>query len=118
MLAAIVDILQEAGFHVVPATQGKEALDLFPTSHPDLVLSDISMPLLDGIELFHAIRKTREGRAIPFVFLTARSRREDIFSGTAMGADAYLTKPITANELVATVTSRLRRFAELKEAFS
>jgi CheY-like chemotaxis protein len=118
MLMAIVSILEEAGFHVVAAKNGIEALDLFPRSHPHLILSNISMPRMDGIELFRAIRGSREGRRVPFVFLTARGTREDIFSGVAMEADGYLTKPITAIELVTAVQSRLKRFAELKEAFT
>jgi DNA-binding response OmpR family regulator len=118
MLTALTGVLADAGFRVAAATNGNDALAEFSRSSPNLVLSNISMPGMDGIQLLEAIRETREGRRIPFVFLTARGTRQDIIAGTATGADGYLTKPITSHELVAVVRARLARFQELKEAFS
>ena len=118
MLKALTGLLTDAGYDVVPAKDGKDALVEFSKARSDLVLSNISMPGMDGIQLLAAIRKTREGRRIPFVFLTARGTREDVFAGKAAGADDYLIKPITSNELIAAIHARLSRFQELKEAFS
>jgi DNA-binding response OmpR family regulator len=118
MLSTLGSILEQEGFRVVRAEHGKIALELFVSSPPDLILSAIRMPVLDGFGFLRAMRATREGRRVPFIFLSARSTREDILAGLAAGADAYLTKPLTTEELLSVVRSRLRRFAELKEAFS
>jgi putative two-component system response regulator len=71
------------------------------------------MPIMDGIELFEAVRKQPMGAAIPFIFLTARGTREDIFAAKSLGADDYITKPITSQELLAAVRARLQRTDEL-----
>lgn len=113
MLVALRDILEGAGYDVVTAVNGRMALDAIQADLPALILSDISMPVMDGIELFEAVRKDPRGAAVPFVFLTARGTREDIFAGKSLGADDYITKPITAPELVAAVQAKLDRSKEL-----
>jgi putative two-component system response regulator len=113
MLVALRDILEGAGYRVSTATNGKEALDRFQDVNPSLVLSDISMPIMDGIELFEAVRKLPYGKAVPFIFLTARGTRQDIFAGMSLGADDYITKPVTSQELISAVKARLTRANEL-----
>ena len=81
--------------------------------NPALIMSDISMPGMDGIELYKAVRQRPEGTAIPFIFVTARGTREEIFAAKALGVDDYITKPVTSRELLAAVRARLQRTDEL-----
>lgn len=113
MLVALRDILEGAGYNVSTAANGEAALDVLSSEQPSLILSDISMPVMDGIELFENVRKRPNGTAIPFIFLTARGTREDIFAGKSLGADDYITKPVTSQELLAAVQARLDRTDEL-----
>jgi putative two-component system response regulator len=123
MLIALRDILEGAGYCVATAVNGKDALRAFSEDRPALILSDISMPIMDGIELFEAVRRHPSGMAIPFIFLTARGTREDIFAGKSLGVDDYITKPVTSSELLAAVQARLQRsdelmLAQLKDAYT
>jgi len=113
MLVALRDILEGAGYKVSTAANGVAALEALSNEEPSLILSDISMPIMDGIELFENVRKRPNGTAIPFIFLTARGTREDIFAGKSLGADDYITKPVTSQELLAAVQARLNRTDEL-----
>ncbi len=113
MLIALRDILESAGYQVSTAMNGKEALNRFGEMNPALILSDISMPIMDGIELFETVRKLPGGKAVPFIFLTARGTRQDVFAGMSLGADDYITKPVTSQELISAVKARLTRANEL-----
>lgn len=113
MMVALRDILESAGYAVITASDGRSALQALEAEVPALILSDISMPVMDGIELFETVRKDPRAAAIPFIFLTARGTREDIFAGKSLGADDYITKPITSQELLAAVSARLQRSHEL-----
>lgn len=113
MLIALRDILESAGYVVSPAPNGQVALEVLGRERPSLILSDISMPIMDGIELFDAVRRIPDAATIPFIFLTARGTREDIFAAKSLGADDYITKPITSQELLAAVRARLQRTDEL-----
>src|SRR3990170_6383520 len=112
MMVALRDILEGGGYSVVTASDGRSALQALEAEVPALILSDISMPVMDGIELFETVRKDPRGAGIPFLFLPARGTREDIFAGKSLGADDYITKPITAPELVAAVQAKLHRSDE------
>jgi putative two-component system response regulator len=113
MLIALRDILESAGYVVSPAPNGQVALEILGRERPNLILSDISMPIMDGIELFDSVRRIPDAATIPFIFLTARGTREDIFAAKSLGADDYITKPITSQELLAAVRARLQRTDEL-----
>jgi len=113
MLIALHDILTNAGYDVLTASNGKAALQEIEQTQPALILSDISMPVMDGIQLFQAVRSKAIGVSIPFIFLTARGTRDDILAGKSMGVDDYITKPVTSNELVTAVRARLGRSKEL-----
>jgi putative two-component system response regulator len=113
MLVAFRDILERSGYAVSTASNGNDALVALHDHKPDLIMSDISMPGMDGIELYKAVRQRPGGAAIPFIFVTARGTREDIFAAKALGVDDYITKPVTSQELLAAVRARLQRTDEL-----
>lgn len=122
MLIAFRDVLEGAGYRVKTASNGESALRILQEVRPAMILSDISMPIMDGYELFEAVRQQPGGATIPFIFLTARGTREDIFAGKSLGADDYITKPVTTNELISAVRARLQRadeimLAQLKAAY-
>ncbi len=98
--------LRNEGFDVVAAADGKQALDRFGQETPDLVLLDIMMPELSGLEVCTEIRKRSD---VPVIMLTARSDDVDKIVGLEMGADDYVTKPFNPREVVARVKAALRR---------
>ena len=112
MLMALRDILESAGYVIFTAENGQEALDILANSRPELILSDIAMPVMDGFDLLEAVRQRPSGATIPFIFLTARGTRDDIFMGKSLGVDDYITKPVTSKELLSAVRARLQRADE------
>jgi putative two-component system response regulator len=112
MLIALRDILENAGYVILTAENGQDALNILANSKPELILSDIAMPVMDGFELLEAVRERPTGATIPFIFLTARGTREDIFTGKSLGVDDYITKPVTSKELLSAVRARLQRADE------
>lgn len=102
-------ILQMRGFDVVSFPNGQLALKAFPDVLPDLVVSDIGMPNLDGFGLLDGVRKLPNGAAIPFLFLSAHSEQDDINSARLLGADDFIFKPFAPDDLVNAVVSRLDR---------
>ena len=114
MMIALRDILEGEGYAVITASDGRSALQALDAELPALILSDISMPVMDGIELFEMVRKVPRTAGIPFIFLTARGTSEDVFAGKSLGADDYITKPVTSQQLVSVVRARERRSKELQ----
>ncbi|HVW05820.1 MAG TPA: response regulator transcription factor [Vicinamibacterales bacterium] len=100
------DYLARAGFSVVLAADGASGLDLARRKHPDLIVLDLGLPRLDGLEVARAIRRESD---VPIIMLTARVDEADRLRGFDVGADDYVTKPFSPRELVARVTSVLRR---------
>lgn len=98
--------LQSDGYGVVAATNGQEAVELFEEHQPDVVILDVMMPVMDGLE---AMRRIRESSNVPIILLTARSGPQDKIFGLDMGADDYVTKPFNPDELSARVAAILRR---------
>lgn len=115
LLDVMRSILDAEGYEVFPAANGKIALDLFVTCRPDLVVSDIMMPEMDGYELLESIRQIPEGVTVPFLFLSARTERSDVSRARLLGVDDYLFKPFDAPELINAVRARMdrRRLVEL-----
>jgi putative two-component system response regulator len=115
LLDVMHNILEAEGFEIHPASNGKQALDLFVSLKPDLIVSDIMMPEMDGYELLELIRVMPNGVTVPFLFLSARTERSDVSRARVLGVDDYLFKPFEAQELVNAVRSRLfrRRMVEL-----
>jgi putative two-component system response regulator len=110
------EMLGMEGFTVLTASNGREALDNMQSITPDLILSDIAMPEMDGFAFFEAVRNKPEWVTIPFVFLTARGEKQDVLTGKDLGAEDYLVKPLTRDELVTAVRSRLSRSRQLHMA--
>ncbi len=108
------EVLRKAGYLVVEAENGERALKKMETNTPDLIISDISMPVMDGYAFFKAVRENPEWVGIPFIFLTAYNTQGDIIEGKKLGVEDYLTKPIDYSELLITVQAKLARFRELK----
>jgi len=106
LLKLIRRSLEPLGFSIYTATSGEEGLALFPQIAPDLVILDIMMPGMDGWEVCRRLRKVS---AVPIIFLTALDSVNDIVQGLTGGADDYLAKPFTIEELGARVTAQLRR---------
>ncbi|MBI4485632.1 MAG: response regulator transcription factor [Acidobacteria bacterium] len=100
------DYLQRAGFKVVTALNGADALTLARTAQPDLVVLDLGLPKMDGLDVTRALRKHSN---VPIIMLTARVEESDKLIGLELGADDYLTKPFSPRELVARVRAVFRR---------
>jgi DNA-binding response OmpR family regulator len=100
------DYLEHAGFRVASAHDGREALASFRTGAPDLIVLDLGLPLVDGLDVARTVRKTSN---VPIVMLTGRGDEADRVSGLELGADDYVTKPFSPKELVARVRAVLRR---------
>jgi len=111
----IYNILVLEGYEVFPTANGRQALDFFVSVKPDLIVSDIMMPVMDGFELLEEVRSIPQGVTMPFLFLTARTERRDVKKARALGVDDYLFKPFDAWELIEAVRTRLdrRRAVEL-----
>ena len=99
-------VLNGAGFEVDLVNRGDEALELFRAQRPDLVLLDVMLPGLDGVEV---ARQIRTESMVPIVMLTAKSDTQDVVLGLEAGADDYMVKPFEPAELVARIKVRLRR---------
>lgn len=108
--------LESAGYQVLTANDGIEALDILQTYSIDLILSDIAMPRMNGYQLYEQVRDNPQWLAIPFLFLTARTLDSDIRYGKELGVDDYLTKPIEPEDLLATVQGKLRRAQQLAQS--
>jgi two-component system, OmpR family, alkaline phosphatase synthesis response regulator PhoP len=106
------DYLEQAGFGVSVAGDGSEALMRARTEHPDLVVLDLGLPGLDGLDV---TRTLRAGSNLPIIMLTARDDETDRVLGLELGADDYVTKPFSPRELVARVRAVLRRHASARE---
>ena len=104
--------LEQAGFAVMEADNGVAALLLFQQSRPDIIVLDIMMPILDGLETCRQIRKLG---STPIILLTARSEDEDKLLGFETGADDYVSKPFAPGEVVARVQAILRRFSPVTD---
>lgn len=115
----VAEELEEAGYRVVQAGDGQQALDLLDTSRPDLILCDITMPGMSGYDLLQALRQTRDDLAdIPFVFLTAQTDPKQVVDGKRAGADDYLIKPIDFDLMLATIQARITQVARIRQRYS
>ncbi|MBP0019637.1 MAG: hybrid sensor histidine kinase/response regulator [Cyanobacteria bacterium SBLK] len=107
----IQEVLESGGYRVLLAATGEIGLDIAKNELPDLILSDIMMPGLDGYKVVALLRDNHVTNAIPIIFLTAKASWEDLRRGMEVGVDDYLTKPFKAKELLNSVASRLERQA-------
>lgn len=105
----LLKLLEAEGFEVKGAENGEAGVSLAIEQVPDLILCDIMMPELDGHGVLEALRQNIATAAIPLIFLTAKAERSDWRQGMELGADDYLTKPFTRDELLAAIATRLKK---------
>lgn len=105
ILALLVLRLEGAGFRVVQAADGEQALALARDLHPSVAVLDVMMPRLTGTEVLGALRADPATRDLRVVLVSARAQQSDVETGLAAGADAYLAKPFQASELIEIVQS-------------
>ncbi|MBM3840804.1 MAG: response regulator transcription factor [Verrucomicrobia bacterium] len=105
----VVTLLELEGFEVVSAADGPRGLELAQASRPDLILCDVMMPGVDGYGVLQAVRENSALAHIPFIFFTAKGERPDVRQDMNLGADDYLTKPVSNHELLAAITARFER---------
>jgi signal transduction histidine kinase len=115
MRDGVCEILEMAGYRVSVASNGREALELLEEATPELILSDIMMPEMDGYCFYRQVRQDDRWLPVPFIFLTARTEKTDVLRGKSMGVDDYLTKPFEAEELLVAVESKVARMRELQK---
>ena len=109
LLMAVSETLMAEGYEVVTARRGAEALVRVAERIPDLIISDIRMPGMDGYQLARSLRSAPHTRLVPIVFLTAKDETGDRIAGFRSGVDAYVTKPFESEELIAIVAGILER---------
>ena len=111
ILVSLSSYLQESGFEVITARDGIEALNKFHDDPPDIVLLDIMMPNMNGLDVLKQLRTTS---TTPIILLTARDEETDTVVGLELGADDYVTKPFSPRELVARIRAGIRRIQQPK----
>ena len=109
------ELLELSNFNVITAPNGKIGVELAKRDTPDIVVCDIMMPELDGYGVIEALSKNNETKYIPFIFLSAKTERTDVRKGMDLGADDYITKPFTEEELISAIESRLAKAAILRD---
>src|SRR5690606_18877721 len=118
LMEGIRDILEINDYNVLTATHGKAGLEVLAQQPvpPDLIVSDIMMPYMNGYEFFEAVRAQSNWITIPFIFLTAKGERDDIHRGKRMGVEDYVVKPFSADDLLVAVSAKLDRKRQLDAA--
>ena len=101
--------LKNSGFQVVTVEDGKAALMKAEEIIPDLILLDVMMPLMTGFEVLSALKKNAKTKNIPVLMVTAQSKEDEVLKGLELGADDYITKPFSPNELAARIKTTLLR---------
>ncbi len=109
IMNVVAELLRAEGYHVTCAANGQEALEAFRREAPDLIVSDVMMPHLDGFGLLEAVRAHPHGTGVPFLFLSARSESAATTLARRLGADDYLFKPFAVDELLIAIRAKLDR---------
>jgi two-component system sensor histidine kinase/response regulator len=112
---SIIDTLEFANYELASARNGREGVKIAQSFEPDIILCDVMMPEMDGYGVLLELNQDYKLSQVPFIFLTAKATKEDVRKGMVMGADDYLTKPFTAQELLDAVQSRLERHQQVKQ---
>lgn len=118
LLRAVAACLRSEGFEVRTARSGKDALVSLAESLPDLIISDVRMPGMDGHEMVQRIRSSPRTALVPVIFLTAKDQKEDRIEGFRTGVDAYLTKPFEPDELLAVIGAIFNRVERTRTELS
>lgn len=114
----VAEMLEMSGFEVCTAENGIVGVKVAREQQPDLIICDIMMPELDGYGVIYSLAKDPDMAHIPFIFLTAKAGKEDLRKGMRLGADDYLIKPFEASELLASIDTRLKKSALIKDKYS
>ncbi len=117
MRERVISTLEIKGYRAVGAADGEAGVMLIRDYVPDLVLCDVNMPCMDGYSVLQYVRYDAGMADIPFIFLTARDKRDDMRRGMSLGADDYLPKPFTTDELLAAVQAQLDKREALKQKY-
>src|SRR4030043_392052 len=104
--------LKKEGLRTLSAYDGEYGLDLATREHPDLIILDLMLPGMDGLEVCKALKKESKTSSIPVIMLTAKTQESDKVIGLELGADDYVTKPFSPRELIARIKAVLRRGKE------
>ena len=115
MSSGIRDVLEMNGYRVQLAENGVEGLKTLELFRPDLIISDIMMPEMDGFEFLEQVRRHPRWAAVPFIFLTAKGQRPDIRAGKQLGADDYLVKSVDLEDLLVVVRAKLDRALTIQQ---
>ena len=110
----MAQFLENKKFKVTQAKNGLEANYILKKADPDIIICDIAMPLMNGIQLLKLIRKNENYNHVPFIFITAKAEKEDLRNGMRSGADDYLIKPFKFEELFNSIQKRLERLDQIK----
>lgn len=109
------ELLELSNYNVITAANGQIGLDVAKTKKPDIVICDIMMPILDGYGVLEGLSKNNDTKFIPFIFLSAKTERQDVRKGMDLGADDYITKPFSEDEILSAIESRIAKAAILKD---
>ncbi|MAB48133.1 MAG: transcriptional regulator [Flavobacteriaceae bacterium] len=109
------ELLELSDFEVITAPNGELGLKAININTPDIIVCDIMMPKLDGYEVLSEVTKNSKTKHIPFIFLSAKAEHQDVRKGMNLGADDYITKPFTEDELISAIKSRLAKASILKD---
>ena len=109
------ELLEFSDYEVITASNGKIGLDMATNHLPDIIVCDIMMPELDGYGVLEALAKNNDTKYIPFIFLSAKTERQDVRKGMDLGADDYISKPFQEDELVSAIESRIAKASILKD---
>ena len=111
----IYDILLMEGYQIFEAENGETGFEMALKEHPNLIISDILMPELNGFEMFEKLQNNKNTMSIPFLFLSAKGEKEDIRMGMNLGAEDYLVKPFNTDELLKVVKNKLKQQQLIKD---
>ncbi|GAA4756283.1 response regulator [Flavisolibacter ginsenosidimutans] len=118
ILENTAEILELSHYEVATASNGKIGVEQALTQKPDLILCDIMMPELDGYGVLHMVQKNPDLQNTPFIFLTAKTEKEEMRKGMSLGADDYITKPFDPTDLLNAIEGRLKKAELIKERIS
>jgi DNA-binding response OmpR family regulator len=109
------ELLELSNYKVLTASNGQIGLEMAAKYKPDIVVCDIMMPILDGYGVLEGLSKQNDTTFIPFIFLSAKTERRDVRKGMDLGADDYITKPFSENEIISAIESRIAKASILKD---
>lgn len=109
------ELLELSNYEVVTAGNGKLGLEMAIHEKPDIIVCDIMMPVIDGYGVLEGLSKHNDTKFIPFIFLSAKTERQDVRKGMDLGADDYITKPFSEDEIVSAIESRIAKASILKD---